>query len=231
MVRRSAGHAGRLGSMLPPDVLERHPPRCWPTWAMWPGCTAASTRRWAGTNRPKPTAVGQGDLRSAGQALRGQARVYLDTVNPTQAEHLLQEALRLSDGQEDRETRIRLLELLAENRLNLGRLEDAERFQSQAAALRDEVSSEAELAVRAGAHGPAERSAFDPGGERAEAERRAPCVAPASTGKPCCCSRCCWPSKATAMPLRTAVDGTERGQALSSPFITAVGFMRQGHAW
>jgi DNA-binding SARP family transcriptional activator len=31
--------------------------------------------------------------------------------------------------------------------------------------------------------------------------------------------------------FRCAVEGIERGQALHSPFITAVGHMRQGHAW
>src|SRR5690606_29953561 len=52
------------------------------------------------------------------RALRGQARVYLDTVNPSQAEKLLEEAIRLSDGFEDREAQVRLFELLAENKLN-----------------------------------------------------------------------------------------------------------------
>lgn len=49
----------------------------------------------------------QGDRLAIGQALRGQARVYLDTVNPTEAEKLLTEALRLTDGSEDREGRDR----------------------------------------------------------------------------------------------------------------------------
>jgi DNA-binding SARP family transcriptional activator len=31
--------------------------------------------------------------------------------------------------------------------------------------------------------------------------------------------------------FQCALEGTERGRALDSPFITAVGFMRQGHAW
>jgi thioredoxin-like negative regulator of GroEL len=76
--------------------------------------------------------VPQNNLPAIGQALRGQARVYLDTVNATQADALLQEALRLSEGQEDRESRARLLDLLAENMLNLGRLEQAQAYQAQA---------------------------------------------------------------------------------------------------
>ena len=40
----------------------------------------------------------RGQQDGVARALRGQARVYLDTVNPSQAEHLLEEAIRLSDG-------------------------------------------------------------------------------------------------------------------------------------
>ena len=60
------------------------------------------------------------------RALRGQALIYLDTVRPAQAESLLEEALRLTDGAADREARARLLELLAENKLNMGQPAEAE---------------------------------------------------------------------------------------------------------
>jgi ATP/maltotriose-dependent transcriptional regulator MalT len=78
------------------------------------------------------------DLPGIAQALRGQARIYLDTVNPAMAEAPLREALRLSDGQEDRESRATLLEMLAENQLNLGHSEEARTLQMQARRLREE---------------------------------------------------------------------------------------------
>lgn len=229
--------AGRLDTLagwihaLPPDVLERHPPLL-----AYLGDVARLHSRFNEAlgwyQQAETHSRVQGDLSSAGQALRGQARVYLDTVNPTQAEHLLQEALRLSDGQEDRETRIRLLELLAENRLNLGRLEDAERFQAQAAALRDEVSSEAELAVRVLVRTGRLSEARLILEERAEAERRAPVLRPRAHRETTLLLSLLLAFQGDGeAALRTAVEGTERGQALSSPFITAVGFMRQGHAW
>ena len=229
--------AGRLDTLagwihaLPPDVLERHPPLL-----AYLGDVARLHSRFNEAlgwyQQAETHSRAQGDLSSAGQALRGQARVYLDTVNPTQAEHLLQEALRLSDGQEDRETRIRLLELLAENRLNLGRLEDAERFQAQAAALRDEVSSEAELAVRVLVRTGRLSEARLILEERAEAERRAPVLRPRAHRETTLLLSLLLAFQGDGeAALRTAVEGTERGQALSSPFITAVGFMRQGHAW
>ncbi len=240
-VLRSLGQelvrAGRLDTLagwihaLPPDVLERHPPLL-----AYLGDVARLHSRFNEAlgwyQQAETHSRAQGDLQSAGQALRGQARVYLDTVNPSQAEHLLQEALRLSDGQEDRETRIRLLELLAENRLNLGRLEDAERFQAQAAALRDEVSSEAELAVRVLVRTGRLSEARLILEERAEAERRSPVLRPRAHRETTLLLSLLLAFQGDGeAALRTAVEGTERGQALSSPFITAVGFMRQGHAW
>ncbi len=240
-VLRSLGQemvrAGRLDALaaaihaLPPDVLERHPPLL-----AYLGDVARLHSRFNEAlgwyQQAETHSRAQGDLAGAGQALRGQARVYLDTVNPTQAEHLLQEALRLSDGQEDRETRIRLLELLAENRLNLGRLEDAERFQAQAANLRDEVSSEAELAVRVLVRTGRLSEARLILEERAEVERRAPVLRPRAHRETTLLLSLLLAFQGDGeAALRTAVEGTERGQALRSPFITAVGSMRQGHAW
>ncbi len=66
----------------------------------------------------------RGNLEGVGRALRGQARVYLDTVNPKRAEELLQQALRLSDGTADREAQARLYLLLAENKLNAGKVNE-----------------------------------------------------------------------------------------------------------
>jgi len=82
------------------------------------------------------------------RALRGQALIYLDTVRPAQAESLLEEALRISDGLEDRRARARLLELLAENKLNMGQPEQAEALRAEARALRETGPSEDVLSVR-----------------------------------------------------------------------------------
>ncbi|MCS6843929.1 MAG: hypothetical protein NZ528_06340 [Caldilineales bacterium] len=228
---------GRLDALaaaihaLPPSTLERRP-----ALLCYLGDVARLHSRFnealAWYRQAEAISKAQGDLRTAGQALRGQARVYLDTVNPAQAEHLLQEALRLSDGQEDRETRIRLLELLAENRLNLGRLEDAERFRAEAAALREAVSTEAELAVRVLIRTGRLSEARAILEERAEAERLAPVLRPRAHRETLLLLSLVLSFQGEGeRALQTAVEGTERGQALSSPFITAVGYMRQGHAW
>lgn len=88
------------------------------------------------------------DRAGTARALRGQALVYLDTVRPSRAEALLEEALRLLDGLPDRVVRARLLELLAENKLNMGKAEEAERLTAQAHTLREEGPGEDALSVR-----------------------------------------------------------------------------------
>ncbi len=174
----------------------------------------------------------RGDNRGVGQALRGKARVYLDTVNPVQAERYLQEALRLADGQEDRESFARLLELLAENQLNLGHPEEAERLRAQARTLREEGPGEAELAVRVllrtGRLNEARRLLE----EQAEKERREPILRPRAHRETLLILSLVLAFQGEAeAAYRCAEEGTERGRFLNSPFVTAVGYMRQGHSW
>ncbi|MCB0241742.1 MAG: transcriptional regulator, partial [Anaerolineae bacterium] len=150
---RSLVRAGQLDTLaawidrLPPETLQSHP-----ALLVYLGDIARLHSRFEEAlgwyRQAEAIARQRGEMDRLGQALRGQARVYLDTVNPSQAETLLQEALRISDGLEDREARIRLLELLEENRLNLGKLEDAQRFGALARELREEGPSDAELNAR-----------------------------------------------------------------------------------
>jgi len=229
--------AGRLDTLsgwigaLPPEVLETHPPLM-----TYLGDIARLHSRFNEAlgwyRQAEERSRARGDVRGIGQALRGQARVYLDTVNPSQAEHLLQEALRLADGQEDRETRARLLDLLAENRLNLGHPEEAERFRAQTRELREEGPGPAELAVRVllrtGRLDEARRLLE----ERAEIEAREPVLRPRAHRETLLLLSLILAMQGEAEgAYRCAVEGTRRGQALQSPFVTAVGYMRQGHAW
>jgi ATP/maltotriose-dependent transcriptional regulator MalT/DNA-binding SARP family transcriptional activator len=234
---REMVQAGRLDTLaawigaLPPQVLEDHP-----ALLVYLGDIARLRSRFNEAlgwyHQAEERYRLRNDLRGAGQALRGQARVYLDTVNPAQAERILQEALRLSDGQEDRESRARLLELLAENRLNLGRPEEAEQLRAQARALREEGPGEAELAVRVllrtGRINEARRLLE----EQAERERRKPVLRPRAHRETLLLLSLILAFQGEAeAAYQCAVEGTQRGQLLNSPFVTAVGYMRQGHAW
>ncbi|MEW5956564.1 MAG: BTAD domain-containing putative transcriptional regulator [Chloroflexota bacterium] len=234
---RGLVRAGRLDTLsgwiaaLPPEILESHPPLL-----VTLGDIARLHSRFDEAlgwyKQAEERCRTRGDLMGIGQALRGQARVYLDTVNPSEAGHLLQEALRLADGQEDRETRARLLELLAENQLNLGHPEEAEQFQAQARELREEGPGEAELAVRVllrtGQLDPARRALE----QRAEAEQQEPVLRPRAHRETLLLLSLILSLQGQGeAAYGYAVEGKKRGQALNSPFVTAVGYMRQGHAW
>ncbi len=78
------------------------------------------------------------------QALRGQGQVFLDTIRPNNADQLLQDALRLLNPSEMRQEVADLLVLIAENQLNLGYPESAEKLLSQASTLMPDLELETE---------------------------------------------------------------------------------------
>lgn len=166
------------------------------------------------------------------RALRGQARVYLDTVDPSKAEQLLEEAIRLSDGFDDREAQIRLFELLSENKLNSGRVEEAERLRQRAESLRLEGPANDQLwfrvLLRTGRFNEARRELE----KRAEAEKANPVQTPRAHRETLLILSLIYSIQGEPeLAYQAAVEGTRRGESLDSPFISAVGHMRQGHAW
>lgn len=173
----------------------------------------------------------RGQQDGVARALRGQARVYLDTVNPSQAEKLLEEAIRLSDGFEDREAQVRLFELLAENKLNSGRVDEAERLRQRAEDLRAEGPSNDQLwfrvLLRTGRLEEARRGLE----ELAETENREPVQTPRAHRETKLLLSLIYSFMGMSRhAYQSALDGTRRGDKLKSPFVTAVGYMRQGHA-
>lgn len=165
------------------------------------------------------------------RALRGQARVYLDTVNPSKAEEILQQTIRLSDGIDDREDQVRLYELLAENRLNAGKVDEAERLRHQAEALRTEGPSDAQLLLRVLLRTGRLDEARSQLEARAEAERSQPVLTPRAHRETLLLLSLVYSLQGLGeQALDAALDGTRRGTDLHSPFINAVGHIRQGHA-
>lgn len=175
------------------------------------------------------------DLAGVSRALRGQALVYLDTVRPAQAEHLLEEALRMIEGLEDRESRARLLELLAENKLNMGKPGDAESLRAEARALREAGPGEDALSVRVKLRTGRLDEAQQILEQWVETERRQAAVGQVHPPRS---------HRETLLILSLiqsfrgqrerafalAQEGIDLGTALNSPFITAVGHVRLGHA-
>jgi DNA-binding SARP family transcriptional activator len=173
-----------------------------------------------------------GQVDGISRALRGQARIYLDTVNPSKAEELLQEALRLSDRITDRQTSARLYQLLAENKLNSGKVEDAERLRAQAELLRQEGPDDSHLwyrvLLRTGRLSEARKQVE----LRAKEETAEPFNLPRSHRETQLLLSIIYAMQGEAQAaMDSAEEGIRRGKELASPFITAVGYMRQGHAY
>ena len=78
-------------------------------------------------------------------ALRGQGQVFLDTIRPTNADQLLQNALERLDPTDMPREYADLLVLIAENQLNLGYPESAEDLLNQAKELRSEFDMDTDL--------------------------------------------------------------------------------------
>jgi len=173
----------------------------------------------------------RGQLEGISRALRGQARIYLDTVNPSKAEELLQEALRLSDGITDRETKARLYQLLAENKLNSGKVEEAESLRTQADLLRQEGPDDSQLWYRVLLRTGRLTEARQQLELRAREEAAHPFNFPRSHRETQLLLSIIYSMQGEVeAAMHTSLEGIRRGKELASPFVTAVGYMRQGHA-
>ncbi len=171
------------------------------------------------------------DRRGIVRALRGQALVYLDTLRAPQAEKLLQEALRLMDGLDDRVAYARLLELLAENKLNTGKANEAEALRAQARALREEGPSEDVLSVRVKLR----TGRLDEAREILETwarEERGKPHAPRAHRETLLLLSLIHSLQGNAdAAFAAAQEAIALGAQLASPFVSAVGQMRLGHAY
>jgi ATP/maltotriose-dependent transcriptional regulator MalT/DNA-binding SARP family transcriptional activator len=171
-------------------------------------------------------------MEGVGRALRGQARIYLDTVNPSKAEELLQEALRLSDGIQDRETRARLFHLLAENKLNLGKVDEAEGLRERADVLRQEGPDDSQLWYRVLLRTGRISEARQQLEMKAEEESSAPYNLPRSHRETQLLLSIIYAMQGDQeAAMQASTEAIRRGEEMESPFITAVGYIRQGHAY
>lgn len=164
-------------------------------------------------------------------ALRGQALVYLDTVQPARAEPLLRRALRKVD-RDAKDERARLLILLAENKLNLGQLPAAERLHHAVyrVTCQKDASVDPRVYVRDGRFALARQiiesnlrtDPWGAGQRRAPLSHREPTVLlawiDAMTG-------------AAEGARRHAAQSLELGRALRSPIVECVSLSRLGHGW
>jgi ATP/maltotriose-dependent transcriptional regulator MalT/DNA-binding SARP family transcriptional activator len=178
--------------------------------------------------------LSQNDHLGRSQALRSKAQVYLDTIRPIKASSLLEEALLLLEPQEYPAEAAVLLDQLAENKLNLGKPEEAQALHKEAGMLRsdrtpDDIYLEARSMLRTGRlfEGSAllessDSLVEDPSTQRPQRFHREmslllslfyTMLGNVEKGK------------------HFALQGIEIGRQLDSQFVEAVGWMRIGHAY
>jgi len=174
----------------------------------------------------------QGDRLGRSRSLRGQAQVYLDTIRPLRADSLLEDALHLLEPMEHRQEAATLLDLLAENKLNLGYPDEAQALHHEALLLRAEADPgdlylEARAALRTG-HLAEARQLLE---ERAEEESQADHSRPQRFHRETLLLLslvCSFQGDADAAE-RCARQGIAISQRLHSDFVETVGLMRLGH--
>jgi len=175
---------------------------------------------------------GQGDRLGRSRALRGQAQVFLDTIRPLRADSLLEDALHLLEPMEHRHEAATLLDLLAENKLNLGYPDEAQALHHEARLLRaeadpDDVYLEARAALRTGRLAEA-RQLLE---RRAEEEGQADGARPQRFHRETLLllSLICSLQGDADAAERCARQGIAISRRLHSDFMETVGLMRLGH--
>lgn len=191
-------------------------------------------RRWY--TQAETTSRQRGDRAELARALYGQALVYIDQVQPAQAESVLQEALRVSERLEDQVARARVLELLAENKLNMGQPAEAEALQQQASQLRaaspaaDLLSARVKLRTGQLAAARALLQAWRDH-ERAATARGATPAPRGHREAVLVLALIAAFEGDVDQALALAREGVQVGIERNSRFITSVAYARLGHAW
>lgn len=171
----------------------------------------------------------KGDKLGLSKALRAKALIYLDTVQPSVADELLLQAVRVLPPEASWQ-KADLLRLLAENRTNMGRMREAEKFHNAARRLSQEAM-EGELDVRVylrtgrltAAQAALEKKVLE---ERAGKIMRA---AKSHRESQLVLSLIYSYLGEREKAIEAAQSGMVLGKSLKSPFVEAVAYMRMGH--
>ena len=173
-------------------------------------------------------------------ALCSQARIFLDTVNPTKADILLVEALEMVDstiveeGEED--VQQQLFHLMAENRLNLGDFKEADKYQRLAVAQavspqQQLVNEDVEIRIRLLLRTGRLHDASNLVKRQLLQERERPILKPRAHRETLLIESLLNVFMGDqAGGIAAAQEGIKRGEQLNSNYITGVGYGRLGMA-
>lgn len=169
-----------------------------------------------------------GERLGLGRALRGMGEIYVDTIQPEPAGKYLRLAHKAL-GEDHAEEKAKILNLMAENMINLGRPQQAKRYQQLAGEMLHMASRgnfEARLLLRTGRLEAAIRLL-----ESGVPQERGGYHPPVSFREtPLLLSLCHSFVGEAEKAVVSAEEGIRLGQKLKSPFVEAVGYTRLGHA-
>ncbi len=170
-----------------------------------------------------------GDTPGKVHGLEGQVRVYLDTIQPGKADHLLREAIHLL-GDSMSEQKVRLVHLMAENFINKGQPEEAEGLFKEVVKLQRNMENgelQARFYLRTGRLQTCKRILERKLKEEEEGSYRLS-KSHRETSLLLSIVSCFLGHEEEAKHY--AEQGLLQGTAAKSPFVEAVGWMRLGHA-
>lgn len=170
------------------------------------------------------------DRLNLSRSLQKIAMIYLDTVQPVQAEKYLKKALKLRD-EENLWEEASILKLMAENKANEGHLRQAEKLQQQAKNISDITISnnnfKARVKLRTGKLNRAQSILEEKVNQEKEKKRT-----PKSHRETILVLSLIHSFKGESTPAKNyAQGGIYLGQQFYSPFIRAIAYMRLGHAY
>ncbi|GAX89439.1 BTAD domain-containing putative transcriptional regulator [Effusibacillus lacus] len=217
---------------LSSEVLQNHP-----QLLFWRGEIDRVSSRFSGAGHWYTLAEGgfiqQGNVLGRSLVYRGQAQLFLDTIQPLKANHWLEKAVKVLGDDHPQET-AKVLRLLAENHTNSGRLQEAEEMQKRADQL-DPGTPKDELDIRIHLRTGRLASALEMTLQIIEEEQKQPGphpkrIAKSHREKHLLLSLIQAFMGDVAASQSNAEQGIRIGRQLQSPFVEAVGYMRLGHA-
>lgn len=177
-------------------------------------------------------AENQKDIIGKSKALEGKAKIYLDTIQPNQAERLLYEAIELLERDEQQlDAQVAgLYQLLAENLINLGQGQKAKKWLNRAKLLGvplDSSTLEARLYLRTGKFNKANQILLS----AREAEQTGKTSLPQSHRETeLLLSLIAVFTGEGELAKELAQEGIHHGLKMKAPFVEACGWIRMGHA-
>ena len=164
------------------------------------------------------------------QVLQKIAMIYLDTVQPVQADQYLKKALKIRD-EENLWEEATLLKMLAENKANEGDLKEAEKLQNQAEDITDDDVTHNNFSARVKLR----TGRLDKGQqileEKLDKERNIDRIPRSHRETILILSLIHSLKGEQTLASNYAQGGVYLGQKFNSPFIEAVSYMRLGHAY